>query len=327
MCVHVLPSPTPNLGDQQLGYCDELIDNCDYVDIGDKTSLSSKNLTVLQINIRGILGKQRELANCLRETNKHLDSQIVLLQETWFKKSTEGKVKIPGYKFVSSHRKHKKGGGVGILISTRLQFRERKDLILNIPGFENITVEIKIHSTSIIASSLYRPPNCKETDFLKNYKRWISKFSTDEERKLIIGLDHNLDLMKSDRHKPTKDFIELNLEHELIPTITKPTRITKTSATLIDNIIIGRNHQSAYTPMIILSDISDHCPTMIEMTNIDLYKKQPMKIQSRRLNTTNISKINEKLKNTDWNTLLDTHDTETSYNTYHDTLTNILNEI
>ena len=70
----------------------------------------------------------------------------------------------------------------------------------------------------------------------------MNKFSKEEERKLIIGVDHNLDLMKSDKHKPTKEFIELNLEHELIPTVTKPTRITKNSATLIDNIIIGRNY-------------------------------------------------------------------------------------
>ena len=163
---------------------------------------------------------------------------------------------------------------MGILVLNRLQYRERKDLTLNIPGFENITVEIKTHNTSIIASSLNRPPNCKETEFLKNYKRWINKFSIEEERKLIIGLDHNLDLMKNDKHKPTKEFIELNLEHELIPTITKPTRITKNSATLIDNIIIGRNYQSAYISMVLLTDLSDHCPTMLEMSNIEIYKKK-----------------------------------------------------
>ena len=216
---------------------------------------------------------------------------------------------------------------MGILVLNRLQYRERKDLTLNIPGFENITVEIKTHNTSIIASSLNRPPNCKETEFLKNYKRWINKFSIEEERKLIIGLDHNLDLMKSDKHKPTKEFIELNLEHELIPTITKPTRITKNSATLIDNIIIGRNYQSAYISMVLLTDLSDHCPTMLEMSNIEIYKKKPKKINSRKLDSLNISKINERIHEIDWDTLLDSQDTETSYNTYHNTISRILNEI
>ena len=102
----------------------------------------------------------------------------------------------------------------------------------------------------------------------------MSKFSTEDERKSIVGVDHNLDLMKSDKHKPTKEFIELNLEHELIPTITKLTRITKNTATLIDNIIIGRNYQSEYTSMVLLTDLSDHCPTMLEMPNIDIYIKR-----------------------------------------------------
>ena len=51
----------------------------------------------------------------------------------------------------------------------------------------------------------------------------------EERRRLIGGMDHNLDLIKSDKHQPTKEFIEINLENELIPTITKPTRITKNS--------------------------------------------------------------------------------------------------
>ena len=122
----------------------------------------------------------------------------------------------------------------------------------------------------------------------------------EEIRKLIVGMDHNLDLIKSDKHKPTKEFIEINLDNELITTITKPTRITRNSATLIDNIIIGRNYHSAYSSMILLTDLSDHCPTMLEIPNIDIYKTEPKKIHTRRLNPFNIKKINDKLQETNW---------------------------
>ena len=156
MCVHTLP--TPKLGEYSLGYCDDLVDNCNYVDIAEKPIPTDKNFTIFQLNIRGILGKQSQLTNCLRQTSKHSKAQIILLQETWLKKGTESRVKIPGYTFVGSHRKYKKGGGVGILVPNRLQYRERKDLTLDIPGFENITPEIKTHNKSVIVSSLYRPP-------------------------------------------------------------------------------------------------------------------------------------------------------------------------
>ena len=83
---------------------------------------------------------------------------LILLAKTWLKKTTEHRVKIPGYSLVCSHRKHKRGGGVGILVTTKLQHRERPDLSLNIPDFESITIEIKTHNDSIFVCALYRPP-------------------------------------------------------------------------------------------------------------------------------------------------------------------------
>ena len=53
---------------------------------------------------------------------------------------------------------------------------------------------------------------------------------------MIIGLDHNMDFLKSHVHVPTNDFIEEILTTGLLPTISRPTRITKSTATLIDNI-------------------------------------------------------------------------------------------
>ena len=53
-------------------------------------------------------------------------------------------------------------------------------------------------------------------------------------------MDHNLDLLKVNSHKKTKEFLECNLENGMIPQITKPTRITHTSAILIDNVMISK---------------------------------------------------------------------------------------
>ena len=46
-------------------------------------------------------------------------------------------------------------------------------------------------------------------------------------------MDHNLDLLKSMIHKHTQDFLDLNFNENLLPCITCPTCITKTTATLI----------------------------------------------------------------------------------------------
>ena len=138
-----------------------------------------------------------------------------MLVETWLTKSNSKRLKIPGYVFVGSHRKHKRGGGVGVLLRQDLEFRERPDLSMNIPNFESMMVELKTHKDSVYLCTIYRPPNCSEKEFLKNYKKQLNQLSPQQVSRLIIGIDHNLDLIKQDKHKPTQEFIELNLDHQL----------------------------------------------------------------------------------------------------------------
>ena len=61
-----------------------------------------------------------------------------------------------------------------------------------------------------------------------------------ECQNVVIGLDHNMDFLKSSKHESTQDFINQNLEWGMLPMVTRPTRITKTSAT------IDRQHYCEY---------------------------------------------------------------------------------
>ena len=55
-----------------------------------------------------------------------------------------------------------------------------------------------------------------------------------------------------------QQFLEAALEHNLIPTITKPTRVTYNSATLIHNILIKTDNHDSHQSKIIIGNISDH---------------------------------------------------------------------
>jgi len=70
--------------------------------------------------------------------------------------------------------------------------------------------------------------------------------------------DFNLNLLKYDEN-PVHDLITLLYSHMFYPTITKPTRVTNTSATLIDQ-IWHNNLQTYYSSGIIYTTISDHFP-------------------------------------------------------------------
>ena len=251
----------------------------------------------------------------------------VMLVETWLNKTTAKRVKIPGFNMFCSHRNNKKGGGVGILITQSLDCRVRDDLSINVPDFENLTVEIKTQHDSIFLTTIYRPPNSKEKQFLKTYQRLLRKFTENQLERLIAGLDHNLDLMKHDQHIPTSDFIGMNLDHQLLPTITKPTRITRSTATLIDNLIIGRSYQADYTSSIIIDDISDHFPLLLKSSKPILLTKKRQEITTRGINTVKCEEINKLLDNYDWHSILEKEETNEAFTTFHTILQNALDTI
>ena len=99
---------------------------------------------------------------------------------------------------------------------------------------------------------------------------------------MVIGLDHNLDFLKSEMHSPTKLFIERILALELYPTVSCPTRVTKSTATLIDNILISQNMVERYSCNVVLDDISDHLPRVLSLKGLNTAKTEPIKITEQR---------------------------------------------
>ena len=59
-----------------------------------------------------------------------------------------------------------------------------------------------------------------------------------EHNIVIIGTDQNLDYLKINMHNKTMEFFDMNMSYNLMPVIYKPTRVTHSTSTLIDNIYI-----------------------------------------------------------------------------------------
>ena len=71
--------------------------------------------------------------------------------------------------------------------------------------------------------------------------------------------DCNIDLMTNENHLQTREFLNNMYSNSLIPLIYKPTRETKTTATLIDNIFTNDfNVNGLLLQVLLITDISDH---------------------------------------------------------------------
>ena len=191
--------------------------------------------------------------------------------------------------------KRVKGGGVGIAISKSLKFCRREDLENCLEMLELCIIELLGRKKKVLIAAVYRAPNSNDREFLNNLRKLIDLLNKEQNCEIIIGLDHNYDLLKSHTHRATQDLIDLLLNSDLWPVITKPTRITKTSATLIDNILVSPNIYGSYQCGIMLEDLSDHLPCVLVAKNLKLERKEPVVITSRKLTPSTISKIKAEL--------------------------------
>ena len=84
--------------------------------------------------------------------------------------------------------------------------------------------------------------------------------SISQENKIcyVVG-DWNLDVIKHHCHESIGEFLEIMYSRMFFPFITRPTRLTSNTATLIDNIFTNNLNNFSVSGLM-FCDISDHLP-------------------------------------------------------------------
>ena len=170
---------------------------------------------------------------------------------------------------------------------------------------------------------MYCPPNTDPTNF-RIAINTISSTSLKERKEIILGMDHNLDLLKSGIHKQTQLFLADLLEKNIYPTITRPTRICQNTATLIDNAFVSKNLHTYFESLIILDYISDHLPRLVMLKQTKLLDNKPIIFESRKLNENTIMLIKQKLFCIDWTKLLNARNCSNNFNLFSSKLNEII---
>ena len=104
----------------------------------------------------------------------------------------------------------------------------------------------------------------------------LEKLSFENKNITLLG-DFNINLLNHDQDNLTSEFINLITTGSLLPTITKPTRVTSRSKTLIDNIFINDTSDNLVSGNITTS-ISDHMAQFLLKTTTypAMPKKSPL---------------------------------------------------
>ena len=126
-----------------------------------------------------------------------------------------------------------------VFFNESLEYWRRNDLSSMNNYAESIFVDVSPHPLTqnkcVTLGVLYRPPNTDVRNFLENMSTILANLKGINRTAYIMGIFH-LNLINISEHIPTSDFVELMFSYSFFPLINKPTRLTETSATLIDNI-------------------------------------------------------------------------------------------
>ena len=197
---------------------------------------SSNDITSLvHLNARN-LNKNLNLLVSNLMTVKHKFS-VVAISETW---TNEGNVDIPGYvKVIKSRGGFKAGVALYIDEDLLKNIKRRTDLEkIEHTSMENVFVQGLKHAyekKDILIGVVYRPPNTSVKTFLENLGELLNVISNEGRPCYLLG-DFNVNLLNNTANNNSNDFVNVLLNFVFHPRIDRPTRITETTATLIDNI-------------------------------------------------------------------------------------------
>ena len=282
-------------------------------------------LALIHLNIRSTPKNFNTFVNTLHATG--IDFNMIALTETWLRPSNSDCYGIPNFNHECLTRGAKAGGGVSIYLKSNWNYKIRHDLIHNDNDVQMLWLEIdkdSTHSkTNIILGATYRRPGSDIQFFNSKLQAALSIIQSENKISVHTG-DYNLNLLNSDNHPPTNEFTEINFEHSFFPHINKPTRITNSTATLIDNIFTNIPDTSDSNSGILLWDISDHFPIFYIQYKLEPHIEDNYRI-GRPITEKNKKHFSETLLNLDWSPVTSDTDTQSAYTKFHDIISKSYN--
>ena len=309
--------------------CDYYIEDT-FVDKFKRSGSFDRNLSIFHLNIKSLPKHYDEL-------EMYLDSlrfpfSFIGLTETWLDECKENLYDLPQYVSVTRYRKMKRGGGVSLLIRNHIPFILRNDLAYFDSKIESVFIEIEKSvfqsNASIIIGLVYRMPD-SSVDVFNERLADISNYVQKENKLFYLQGDLNIDLFKHDVHGPTSELLDTIYSYNVYPLITKPTRVTTSSATLIDY-IFSNNIDISYghTQGILCTSMSDHFAIFHIAGNMSTSKLTPpvsLKL-TRDMRRKFFDKFSAEMPKINWNNLFFINDAQSAFSTFHKMLSDAYNK-
>ena len=294
-------------------------------------SFDNRYLSLYNTNSRS-LSKNKPQYDVLFQSlseNFNFSFDLLTFTETWLNDELEQLINFEGYaKVIKNKTIIKEGGGLAIFVKENMKFKIRNDIFVPpeyTDFFDCLFIQLDNKPDNIVIGLIYRSPSHNTIRQLNDFILNITDKMKAEKCKLIITGDLNINLLQSNSHPDTGNFLDSLISSNLIPKITLPTRISNTTATLIDHMFTDI-HKHDCLAGTLTTDISDHFSNFMFFKPKSIFRVTPKKITYRCTTTTNINLFNQALENETWENVLSLEDPEVAYHTFINTYTRLMNK-
>lgn len=296
------PTISSSRNDSNDAVCDNHVQSCSFSDENLSVFPSRfKGLKVCSHNINRISNKIDELRLLLECDSPPVD--VYGISETFLTSSApDNMYTIGGYQMIRKDRKYSGGGGIIVYLKDGISYKHRPDLEVGHQTIEALWLELNFANKSFLLAQIYRPPRNDHTSQLwLDYMEHTLQNVYAENKSLVIMGDFNIDLLKpSPLGKKWGDIYD-NLGVSQL--ISKPTRVTATTQTLIDHIYVSEDITVMHCDVVDYG-ISDHYPVFVvlDMKNNLYSKTKSSHYEIKYRNFTNYDQIalQQDLLNAQW---------------------------
>ena len=265
----------------------------------------TNDLAIIHINARSMCANFDQF-HLLFDLLKH-KFDIICVSESWLDESISNLYNFEGYNAYHSYRLTR-GGGSSIYVRNNLNCN-LIDIDLNMNFGNSVILNVTHKTKSIIVGTFYRSQKADPVIFIKKFLEILTNINKVNNSEIILCGDFNFDLLKLESCDVSLNFFNAINSFSLIPMITKPTRITESTASLLDNIFV--KDPSSYLSGILESSITDHFPVFFIKKNIFPSCNtinSPITIRYRIINDDTISSLRSTLLSCDFDSVIDEND-------------------
>ena len=290
-------------------------------------------ISCFNLNVQSINSKFLDLNNFINNIHqKGVTLEILALQETWT--NDFSRFSIPDYNIFFSARTLPGRGGAAIYSHKTLTSVQISHPCLFI---DNILESVLLKCTTkgnfkFLTLSLYRP-NCHNTlnysdqvnIFMEKFIELLIYIETFNLPTVILG-DFNLNLFETNNVQSNASlFLDYCTEFGFIQTVSRATRVTSNSYSLIDFCLLKDLVSNLLTTGVVANDISDHFATFVALKTVKNKAKKAPSSKRRLINNETNNTFITTLNGFNWDEITNVNCAELSYNKFVKVFNNVYN--